>query len=58
MATLSARRCNPVIRAFGEDLAVQGKKPMVITTACMRKLLVVLNTMLKNNTPWKDLHAC
>jgi transposase len=58
MATLSARRCNPVIRAFGERLATQGKKPKVIITACMRKLLVILNTMLKNNTPWRDLHAC
>lgn len=58
MATLAARRCNPVIRAFSERLAAQGKKPKVIIIACMRKLLVILNTMLKNNTPWKDLHAC
>jgi transposase len=58
MATLSARRCNPVIRAFSQRLAVQGKKPKVIITACMRKLLVILNTMLKNKTPWKDFHAC
>ena len=58
MAALSARRCNPVIRAFAQRLAAQGKKPKVIITACMRKLLVILNTMLKNNTPWKDAHAC
>jgi len=58
MATLSARRCNPVIRAFSERLAAQGKKPKVIITACMRKLLVILNTMIRNNTPWRDLHAC
>jgi len=58
MAALSARRCNPVIRAFSERLAAQGKKPKVIITACMRKLLVILNTILKNNTPWKNLHAC
>jgi transposase len=57
MAALSARRYNPVIRAFSERLAAQGKKPKVIITACMRKLLVILNTMLKNNTPWKDCHA-
>jgi transposase len=57
MAALSARRCNPVIRAFAQRLAAQGKKPKVIITACMRKLLVILNTMLKNNSPWKDLHA-
>lgn len=53
MATLSARRCNPVIHAFAQRLAAQGKKPKVIIAACMRKLLVILNTMLKNNTPWK-----
>jgi transposase len=55
MAALSARRCNPVIQAFAVRLAAQGKKPKVIITACMRKLLVILNTMLKNNTPWKLL---
>jgi transposase len=54
MATLSARRCNPVIHAFAQRLAAQGKKPKVIIAACMRKLLVILNTMLKNNTPWKN----
>jgi len=57
MATLSARRCNPVIRAFAERLAAQGKKPKVIITACMRKLLVILNTMVKNNTPWYTTHV-
>jgi transposase len=55
MAALSARRCNPVIHAFAQRLAAQGKKPKVIITACMRKLLVILNTMLKNNTTWKNL---
>ena len=57
MAALSARRCNPVIHAFAQRLAAQGKKPKVIITACMRKLLVILNTMLKNNTPWKTSPA-
>jgi transposase len=57
MAALSARRCNPAIRAFAQRLAAQGKKPKVIITACMRKLLVILNAMLKRNTPWKDFHA-
>ncbi len=55
MAALSARRCNPIIHAFAERLAAQGKKPKVIIAACMRKLLVILNTMLKNNTSWKNL---
>ena len=57
MATLSARRFNPVIRAFSERLVAQGKKPKVVITACMRKLLVILNTMVKNNTPWKQPNA-
>jgi transposase len=52
MAALSARRCNPVIQAFAKRLAAQGKKPKVVIAACMRKLLVILNTMLKNNTYW------
>jgi len=57
MAALSARRCNPTIRAFAERLAAQGKKPKVIITACMRKLLVILNAMIKQNKPWRNLHA-
>jgi transposase len=52
MATLSARRFNPVIKAFADRLAALGKKPKVIITACMRKLLVILNTMVKNKTRW------
>ena len=44
-------------RAFAQRLSAQGKKPKVIITACMRKLLVILNAMVKRNTPWKDLHA-
>jgi transposase len=53
MAALTARRCNPTIRHFAERLASQGKKQKVILTACMRKLLVILNTMVKTNTHWK-----
>ncbi len=52
MATLNARRFNPVIKAFADRLSSLGKKPKVIITACMRELLVILNTMLKNNTHW------
>jgi transposase len=52
MAALSARRFNPVIRAFADRLAARGKKTQAILTACMRKLLVILNTMIKNNTHW------
>jgi transposase len=52
MAALSARRFNPVIKAFADRLTALGKKPKVIITACMRKLLVILNTMVKNKTHW------
>jgi len=52
MAALSAMRCNPAVKEFAHRLAQKGKKFKVRITACMRKLLVVLNTLLKNNTPW------
>ena len=52
MAAFSARRCNPVIQKFAERLQRQGKPYKIILTACMRKLLVILNTMLKTKTTW------
>ena len=52
MAALSAKTHNPVISRFASRLEADGKEPKVILTACMRKLLVILNTMLKNNTMW------
>jgi transposase len=51
MATLSAKRYNPVLADFAARLA--GKKPKVIITACMRKLLVMLNAMLRDGTDWR-----
>jgi transposase len=55
MAALSARRHNPVIASFAKRLA--GKKPKVIITACMRKLLVILNAMLRDDTDWRGVAA-
>jgi transposase len=52
MAALSARRCNPVIRAFADRLQQAGKPFKVILTACMRKLLIILNVLLKTNQSW------
>jgi len=52
MAALTALRCNPVIRAFGQRLREQGKAFKVVITACMRKLLVILNTMVRRNEQW------
>jgi len=55
MATLTARRCNPTIRAFAQRLERQGKHFKVAMVACMRKLVVLLNTMLKTNTHWRSI---
>ena len=52
MAALTARRCNPVIRLFAQRLEAQGKAFKVVLTACMRKLLIILNTMIRNQTLW------
>lgn len=52
MATVSAIRCNHVIKIFAERLKKAGKPPKVVIVACMRKLLTIMNAMLKNNTPW------
>ncbi len=54
MATLAAIRCNQAIKAFHRRLRDAGKKPKVAIVACMRKLLTILNAMLKNKTPWCD----
>jgi transposase len=53
MAALTAKRRNPVIQAFAERLEAAGKPFKVVITACMRKLLIILNTLLKTNTPWR-----
>ena len=53
MAALTATRCNPVIRAFYLRLRADGKPFKVAITACMRKLLVIINTMIRNQTPWQ-----
>lgn len=58
MAALSARDCNPVIREFAQRLAAQGKATKVVLVACMRKLLVILNTMVKNHTHWNPKLIC
>jgi transposase len=53
MAALTAKHHNPVIKRFAQRLEKQGKAAKVITTACLRKLLVILNTMVKTNTHWQ-----
>jgi len=52
MAALAATRSNPPIRAFYQRLLSEGKPTKVALTACMRKLLTIMNAVIKNNSPW------
>jgi len=54
MAALVATRFNPVIQAFYQRLLAAGKAKKVALVACMRKLLVILNAMVKQNQPWQS----
>ena len=54
MATLVATRYNPVVRVFYQRLLAAGKPKKVALVACMRKLLGILNAMVKNNSSWDD----
>jgi transposase len=53
MASLCAIRINPTIKSFYQRLIKAGKAPKVAITACMRKLLTILNLMIKTQTPWR-----
>jgi transposase len=53
MAALVAVRHNPVLRAFYQHLVAAGKAKKLALTAAMRKLLVILNAMLRDGTPWR-----
>ncbi|MDP3793870.1 MAG: IS110 family transposase [Candidatus Uhrbacteria bacterium] len=57
MATLVASRYNPLIRSFYQRLCAAGKPKKVALTACMRKLLTILNAMLKHHVPWQVDYA-
>ena len=52
MATVSAIRCNSRIKVFAERLKLAGKPGKVVIVACMRKLLTIMNAVIKNNAPW------
>jgi transposase len=52
MATLAATRYNPVIKEFYERLIAKGKAKKVAIVACMRKMLITLNAIVKSNKPW------
>ena len=53
MATQAAIRHNPVIAAFAARLKTAGKLPKVVIVACMHKMLIIMNTMLKTGQPWQ-----
>ena len=53
MSTLVAVRSNPVLKVFYKRLRAAGKAAKVALTACMRKLLTILNAMVKHQTPWQ-----
>jgi transposase len=52
MGALVATRFNPVIKRFYERLLAAGKAKKAAITACMRKLLIIINAMIKHHTPW------
>jgi transposase len=54
MAALTAVKYNPSLHEFYQRLRNEGKKFKVAITACMHKLLVILNTMMRKNTPWNS----
>ena len=53
MAALVAMRHNSVIRAFSARLAAAGKAPKIVITACMRKMVVIINAMLRDQKAWQ-----
>ena len=57
MATVSAIRFNSSIKTFADRLKQAGKPGKVVIVACMRKLLTIMNAMIKNNSPWNPKNA-
>lgn len=53
MAMLSAIQCNPIIKHFYQKLVAQGKHKKVALTACMRKMIAILNAMVRDNCEWQ-----
>ena len=53
MVALTAMRCNPTIAAFANELTAAGKAKRLVVAACARKIIVILNAMLRDQTPWR-----
>jgi transposase len=57
MAAVSAARFNPTLKAFYDRLIANGKKPKLALTAVMRKLVVLANSLVRENRLWEPRHA-
>src|SRR6516162_6789268 len=57
MAALSASNWNPTFKAFHDRLAATGKKPKVVIVAVMRKMITILNAMVRDGIVWADRHS-
>lgn len=57
MAAVSAARCHPVLKPYYQHLRAKGKPAKVALVACMRRLLILLNSLLKTRTPWRAPQA-
>ncbi|RMH31399.1 MAG: IS110 family transposase [Planctomycetota bacterium] len=58
MATVVGKTHNPVLKAFYDRLIAAGKPPKVAITACMRKLVTILNVMVRDKTSWAPQNGC
>lgn len=54
MAMLSAIQCNPVMKQFYNRLVAEGKHKKVALTACMRKMMIILNAMIRDGKTWQE----
>ena len=54
---MTGSRCNPVLRAWYQRLRAAGKPAKLAFVALARKLLTILNAMVRNRTPWRKIHA-
>ncbi len=57
MAMMSAIQCNPVFKAKYEQLVDDGKPEKIALIACVRKMIVILNSMLRDGVKWEVNHA-
>jgi transposase len=57
MAAMSASNWNPVLKAFRDRLAAAGKLPKVVIVAVMRKMITMLNAMVRDDVVWADCHS-